>query len=199
MQYSTTPAVVFLAAFALGACQARTKSAETADTTEAPAAAPAPTAAPQSALESAMSAAPKSIVDGAAIMNAPDSKTTQMTQVRAGSNGWTCVAASATFDPMCADQNFVSLMAALMAKKDPHIKGVGFAYMLHGDDIGASNTDPFATAPTADNHWVKAPPHLMVVFPDAKALDAFPVEPASGGPWVMWKGTKYAHLMVPVR
>jgi hypothetical protein len=29
-------------------------------------------------------------------------------------------------------------------------------------------------------------------------LDAFPTDPKSGGPWVMWKGTPYAHLMVPV-
>jgi hypothetical protein len=25
-----------------------------------------------------------------------------------------------------------------------------------------------------------------------------PTDPKSGGPWVMWKGTPYAHLMVPV-
>jgi len=25
-----------------------------------------------------------------------------------------------------------------------------------------------------------------------------PTDPKSGGPWVMWKGTPYAHVMVPV-
>jgi len=29
-------------------------------------------------------------------------------------------------------------------------------------------------------------------------LDAFSTDPKNGGPWVMWKGTPYAHLMVPV-
>ena len=30
-------------------------------------------------------------------------------------------------------------------------------------------------------------------------LDALPTDPNNGGPWVMWKGTKYAHIMVPVK
>ncbi|MGH7627256.1 MAG: hypothetical protein ACREOJ_18315 [Gemmatimonadaceae bacterium] len=201
MPYATTPVVTLLAAFVLGACQARSRSAEMTDTTEAPAAATAAMQAdaPRSSLETARSAAPKTIFDDATIMNPPEGERGQMTQVRAGTNGWTCIGASANFDPMCTDRNFESLLRALMTKKDPQVKDVGFAYMLRGDSVGASNTDPFATAPTADNHWVKAPPHIMVVFPDTRALDAFPTEPNSGGPWVMWKGTKYAHLMVPVR
>ena len=38
----------------------------------------------------------------------------------------------------------------------------------------------------------------MVLYADLKLLDAYPTDPKSGGPWVMWKGTPYAHLMVPV-
>jgi hypothetical protein len=30
-------------------------------------------------------------------------------------------------------------------------------------------------------------------------LDTFPTDPHSGGAWIMWKGTKYAHVMVPVK
>src|SRR5262245_12579568 len=30
------------------------------------------------------------------------------------------------------------------------------------------------------------------------ALDLYPTDPKTGGPWVMWKGTRYAHVMVPV-
>ena len=37
----------------------------------------------------------------------------------------------------------------------------------------------------------------MVLTPDTKQLDALPTDWHSGGPWVMWKGTKYAHIMVP--
>jgi hypothetical protein len=38
----------------------------------------------------------------------------------------------------------------------------------------------------------------MVLMADSKALDALPTDPKNGGPWVMWKGTPCAHLMVPV-
>jgi hypothetical protein len=38
----------------------------------------------------------------------------------------------------------------------------------------------------------------MVLFPDPKILDSYPTDPKMGGPSVMWKGTPYAHLMVPV-
>lgn len=37
----------------------------------------------------------------------------------------------------------------------------------------------------------------MMLTPDAAQLDALPTDPNNGGPWVMWKGTKYAHIMVP--
>jgi hypothetical protein len=38
----------------------------------------------------------------------------------------------------------------------------------------------------------------MVLYKDPKMLDAYPTDPKNGGPWVMWKGTPYAHVMVPV-
>ncbi|HKZ81050.1 MAG TPA: hypothetical protein VJ124_22455 [Pyrinomonadaceae bacterium] len=69
--------------------------------------------------------------------------------------------------------------------------------MLRGDN-GANNTDPFATGPTTDNQWVVSPPHIMVLYQDPKMLDAYSTDPKNGGPWVMWKGTPYAHVMVPV-
>jgi hypothetical protein len=37
----------------------------------------------------------------------------------------------------------------------------------------------------------------MVLPTDRSQLDAFPTDPNTGGPWVMWKDTKYAHIMVP--
>ena len=84
-----------------------------------------------------------------------------------------------------------------MNKTDPQIKTMGVAYMLRGDK-GASNTDPYAKGPTADNQWVVSPPHIMVLVPDPKLLDTLPTDPHTGGAWVMWKGTKYAHIMLPI-
>jgi hypothetical protein len=69
--------------------------------------------------------------------------------------------------------------------------------MLQGD-MPVSNVDPFAEGPTADNEWIDSgPPHIMMVFPDAAALEGLPTDPDNGGPWVMWKGTPYAHVMIP--
>jgi len=33
---------------------------------------------------------------------------------------------------------------------------------------------------------------------DVSQLDALSTDPWNGGPWVMWKGTKYAHIMPTV-
>jgi len=120
----------------------------------------------------------------------------QMKQLRAGTNGWMCM-----LDPvgnaMCLDKEWQAWGDAWMHKQDPpQPKAVGVAYMLRGDN-GASNTDPFATKPTPDNQWVVSGPHIMLLPTDRSQLDAFPTDPHTGGPWVMWKGTKYAHIMVP--
>jgi len=39
----------------------------------------------------------------------------------------------------------------------------------------------------------------MVVVPDPKQLDSYPSDPRGNGPFVMFKGTPYAHLMVPAK
>ena len=37
----------------------------------------------------------------------------------------------------------------------------------------------------------------MLLTSHPKHLDAYPTDPHTGGPWVMWKGTPDAHIMVP--
>ena len=139
----------------------------------------------------ALSAGPADLTKDAAVVEpGADGK---MMQLRAGTNGWVCMAHP---EVMCLDKEWQGWVDAWINKKDPQIKSVGIAYMLKGDK-GASNTDPFATAPTATNQWVVSPAHLMVLTPDTNQLAALPTDPHNGGPWVMWKGTKYAHIMVP--
>jgi len=118
-----------------------------------------------------------------------------MKELRKGTNAWTCYA-----DPMgpaCADKAWQAWTDAWMNKTEPKFTGVGIEYMLAGDQ-GASNTNPFDMKPTKDNRWVVSKAHVMVIYSDPRALDAFPDDPNNGGPWVMWRGTPYAHLMVPV-
>jgi len=174
---------------------------------------PSPSATPKAAtskmtaaqkIANAMSAAPAAISKNATIMDWPEKEGGQPKQLRAGNNGWVCFpnapmefGAAAGDDPMCLDKQWQAWGDAWMSKTPPKVEGTGIAYMLKGDR-GASNTDPFATGPTATNNWVATPPHIMVLYADPKMLDAFPTDPNSGGPWVMWKGTPYAHLMVPV-
>jgi len=142
----------------------------------------------------ATSAAPPDIGRNAAVMGtAADGK---MKELRPGTNGWMCML-DLVGDSMCLDKEWQAWGDAWENKKDPpKPKTVGVAYMLKGDK-GASNTDPYATKPTADNQWVVSGPHIMLLPTDVSQLDAYPTDWTKGGPWVMWKGTPYAHIMVP--
>lgn len=155
-------------------------------------------AAPKSAaatIAKAMSAGPPDVAKGAAIMGmGADGK---MKELRAGTNGWMCML-DLVGDAMCLDKEWQAWGDAWMNKTDPpKPKTVGVAYMLKGDK-GASNTDPYATKATPDNQWVVSGPHIMLLPTDPAQLDAYGTDWTKGGPWVMWKGTKYAHIMVPV-
>jgi hypothetical protein len=145
----------------------------------------------------AMSAGPADVTKGATIVAMGDDMKAR--QIKAGTNGWVCMVAmmGPTTDSMCLDKEWQGWADAWMNKKDPQVKGVGVAYMLNGDN-GASNTDPYAMAASADNNWVVTGPHVMVLTSDTKLLDAMGTDWKAGGPWVMWKGTKYAHIMVPM-
>ena len=139
----------------------------------------------------ATSAAPSDIGAKATVVDhGADGK---MRTVRAGTNSYVCMAHP---EVMCVDKPWQEWADAWMNKRTPKVSGIGIAYMLQGDK-GASNTDPFATSPTPTNQWVVSPPHMMVLTSDTKQLDSLPTDPYSGGPWVMWKGTPYAHIMVP--
>jgi hypothetical protein len=119
--------------------------------------------------------------------------------LREGSNGFTCLPTPPMLDvsaPMCMDSEWMEWADAWLNKEDFSADALGISYMLAGDG-GASNVDPFADGPTEDNEWIREGAHLMIIAP-AELLEAFPTDPYNGGPYVMWKGTPYAHLMVPI-
>jgi len=155
----------------------------------------APKLSNQQKIALAMSAGPAEIGKNAAIFDMTEMNGEPPKELRAGTNGWACYAMVG--QPMCLDREWQKWGMAWMHKTDLKVEQAGIAYMLKGDN-GASNTDPFAKGATADNEWVVSPPHLMLLLPDSKLLDAYPTDPKNGGPWVMWKGTPYAHVMVPV-
>jgi len=150
---------------------------------------------------SAMSAAPAKVASAATIV-AMDASGAMRT-VRKGTNGFTCMPDNPTTpgpDPMCLDKNAMEWAHAWMTHQPPPAGKVGFMYMLAGG-TDASNTDPYATAPSANNHWVKTGPHIMVVGADASFYDSYPkdADPDTTVPYVMWAGTPYQHLMAPVK
>lgn len=188
------------AALALAGCN----KAGTTTATESNAAgntetAAANSAAPADPVASAESAAPAAIAQKASIVTLDANGA--MSTVRQGSNGWTCMPDSPTTpgpDPMCFDANAGKWVDAWVHHKPPPAGTVGVMYMLEGG-TDASNTDPYATKPTAENNWVQTGPHLMVVG-SKEVLAGYPSgpKPDTAAPYVMWAGTPYAHLMIPV-
>lgn len=151
-------------------------------------------------IASASSAAPAAVAKDAEIYAVGTDGT--MRTVRKGTNGWWCMPDTPTTpgpDPMCGDANSMDWAMAWMGKTEPPKGKVGLIYMLAGG-TDASNTDPYATEPTAGGDWVNTGPHVMVV----NAMDmmsGYPAEPVPdiARPYVMWAGTPYAHLMVPIK
>ncbi|MBI4543310.1 MAG: hypothetical protein HY705_09785 [Gemmatimonadetes bacterium] len=184
------PAIVVLAVVG---CQQQQQAAEQAPPGPAP-------GTPEWKIANAESAAPAQIASGATIMDWAASEGAQPTELRAGSNGWTCfpdMANTPQNDPMCVDAQFANWANAWMSHGTPNITATGLAYMLQGG-AAASNTDPFKMQPDSGQSWHVEPPHVMMVVPSVSALRGMPTDPMSGGPYVMWGGTPYAHIMMPV-
>jgi hypothetical protein len=159
-------------------------------------------AAPSDAelIASAMKAAPASVAKGATIVAMEAGG--KMRTIRKGTNGFSCMPdnpATPGPDPMCMDANAMAWAHAWMGHQPPPAGKVGFMYMLAGG-TDASNTDPYATKPTANNHWIKTGPHIMIVGGDQAFYSTYPkdADPNTSVPYVMWAGTPYQHLMAPV-
>lgn len=151
-------------------------------------------------IKSAESAAPAAVASNATILVADADM--KIRTLREGTNGWWCMPddpGTVDADPMCGDANAMEWAQAWMTKTEPPKGKVGLIYMIAGPS-GASNTDPYAMTETADNNWVMTGPHVMIMnaaeMMAGYPTDAMPPNPTS--PYVMYPGTPYAHLMVPV-
>ncbi len=148
----------------------------------------------QDYIKRVMMAAPPQVVADATIVRAQNGA---MQTLKKGSNEWTCMEAGGV--PMCLDPNAMEWANAWQSH-GPATEKTGFIYMLAGD-TGASNTDPYATEKKADNHWIQTGTHVMIVGAAAKSMAGYPrtadADPTK--PYVMWPGTPYEHLMIPVK
>lgn len=201
-----TTLLSLLALAALTACQPSQPDAAGADSAAA-AAAPGP--APGSTewkIETYASAAPAELATNATVMDF-DSAGALTVELRKGTNGWTCMpfnppppggyTTPASASPACMDAMAGAWGTAWATKATPKLASMGLAYMLHGD-TGASMTDPWAKAETPDNQWVVEGPHVMVLPSDVNSIKNLSTDHKSGGPYVMWAGTQYAHVMMPI-
>jgi hypothetical protein len=144
-----------------------------------------------------MSAAPPLVVEEATVIRMDPDGTT-MRVLKKGTNAFTCMEDPVN-NPMCLDPNAMEWAKAWQTHAPPPDK-TGFIYMMAGD-TGGSNTDPHATEKTPDNHWVQTGSHVMIVGPAVKTMAGYPrtADPDSTRPYVMWVGTPYEHLMIPVQ
>ena len=143
----------------------------------------------------ALAAAPPAIAKTAKVVDSDG------TVLRQGSGSYTCFPTMPELrkkgkEPMCLDKTWVAWRSAWLNKRPFRPEHMGIGYMLAGD-TGSSNIDPYVEAPTGSNQWVVEGPHVMVIVADVADLEEFSTDPSSGGAYVMWKGTPYAHIMVP--
>ncbi|HEX4738649.1 MAG TPA: hypothetical protein VH331_13915 [Allosphingosinicella sp.] len=152
-------------------------------------------------IANAASAAPASIGHNATVIATDGAG--RMRPLRRGTNGWTCMPDDPNTpanDPMCVDSNGMLWAQAWMGHKVPPADKPGLAYMLTGA-ADASNTDPYATKPARGASWVRTGPHIMILDRNAAASSGYPGGPSpdTSKPYVMFAGTPYAHIMMPVR
>jgi hypothetical protein len=150
-------------------------------------------------LASALSAAPEAIARHAAVvMPGPDG----MRILREGTNGYSCMPDNPDTPgnmPMCADEAGMAWMMALaMGSEPPAGAPISVAYALQGSAF-PSIDDPYAEDPPGGAAWTETGPILMLMNVRGM-LDGHPRDGRElGAPFVMYAGTPYEHLMIPVR
>ncbi|MCB0018159.1 MAG: hypothetical protein KDE09_10255, partial [Anaerolineales bacterium] len=142
-------------------------------------------------MANAMSAAPTPIASDATLLdypkewpgNWPETVAPELLELRAGSNGWTCIVDRPDTpgnDPMCLNDVYLEVLLSQYKLVDAPSSGIGFGYMLQGGGP------------------VGSPPHMMVFVPESNAsFDTYGTEPGPF-PWIMFPETSQQHLMVLV-
>ena len=135
------------------------------------------------------------------------------TVLREGDNGWTCMAGNSRpmpdsgwknahhAMPACVDAQSLKWMQAYMAGISPELDHDGFMWMLHGD-VGEDNTTPMVMSKKDakdPSQWIESGPHLMLMPKDPQTIANHTADFMSGAPYVMFPGSKYAHLMIPLK
>jgi hypothetical protein len=144
-------------------------------------------------IKRAMSAGPAQIAKDAKVVDMDE--TGNMTTLRDGNNGWTCMPGHPGVvgdAAVCMDGLAMQWAMDFLAHKDkPTNTQPGIMYMLAGG-TDWSATDPFATKGTP----IKEPPHWMIMWPFDAKTSGLPDQLKMTGTWIMYAGTPWAHLMI---
>jgi len=163
---------------------------------------PAGTMTKAQKIANARSAAPAAVSASATVYDYPAKEGDAPILLVKGTNGYSCfpdMAETKGNDPMCADESWMKWIDAYLAHKMPVITKPGISYMLGAGGYWGSNTDPYGLTETPTNQWSHHDPHLMLLYPDVKVLAGVSTDPNNGGPYVMYAGTPYAHIMAPIK
>ena len=166
-------------------------------------------------------AAPSFIASGCTVIDMDGSV------LREGTNGWTAMAGNPRgmagmsdsengwkdpheAMPMVADAQGMKWAMAYMSGKKPELDHDGWMYMLHGD-MGEDNSvgmrmsvdsdgeiDIKTKETAAEAQWIVSGPHLMLMPKDPSSLKGLTTDFNSGGPYIMFEGTGYDHVMIPI-
>ena len=152
-------------------------------------------------------AAPSFIASGCKVMESDG------TVLREGTNGWTAMPGNPRgmsdpengwkdpheAMPMVMDAEGMKWAMAFMTGQKPELDRDGWMYMLHGD-MGEDNTKQlvFNKEDAADGQWIVSGPHLMLMPKDPLSLKGLTTDFNSGGPYIMFEGTGYDHVMIPI-
>ena len=131
--------------------------------------------------------------------------------LRVGTNGWICQhgnprpfpemgwKSAHEAMPVCHDDEGMKWMMAYGEGKKPNLSRDSFMWMLHGD-VGEDNLVPgvLNKKDSTPGEWIESGPHLMLMPKDPKTIENFTTDFTKGEPYVMFPGTDYAHLMIPV-
>jgi hypothetical protein len=153
-----------------------------------------------------LSAGPPSIADQAAVFVIDEQG--QKKELRAGTNGWTCIMRDPNAHqdgianhPACFDKYGLEWIESYLAGREPNPDHVGYSYMLEGGSSW-SNTDPHANrlAP-GQKDYIRIAAHIMLLNAKLANSSGFPAgepDPDTKKPFVMFGGTPFALLIIPV-
>ena len=145
----------------------------------------------------ALSAAPLKIAYVAAVRNWDG------TRLRQGNEDYICFPTPTEkrergeLAPMCLDKVWLAWREAWMRNEPFKAERVGIAYMLSAEAT-AGSIDPDAMKPASSDGLFAEGPQILLLLPDPAQLNAFSTDPRDCMPFVRWKDTPYAHLIIPV-